>query len=811
MGVMRYTRSGTAYIFLAGVLVISAANAERISDIANTRHNLSSTWGGLGDDPRVVSAETEQQICIFCHTPHKAQNIPGTPLWNRNLSEATYTMYQSSSMDSTAPDQLSRSSKLCLSCHDGTIAIGSVNVLNGTFDNNPLSVEITMLGTENEKMPAGQGSESGFTRNLGIDLSNDHPISIVYDDDLATSDSELFLPSATSQVGTRDGAIKPLLPLVVDHEDGFAKLECVSCHDPHIRDSSGENIKFLRLNRFQNNAAPNDSFNATNDIICLGCHKKQGWQGSAHANPLVADETYTTNAAELRDFPDAIPVWRASCLNCHDSHTVSGARRLLREGTDGNGTPKSGGNSAIEETCYQCHSSDGVTLVNQGPLGSVPDIKSDFGSLRRMPINNSDQLAGTEVHDIGTTGSGDGADMLESQLLLGKGNPNNRHVECTDCHNPHRTIKERLAASPTLDIDTPDIAATHQHQDGVQHNNLLSGALRGAWGIEPIYTTTAWDPLAPGISYQIKRGLPPLNADISGDPASYSYATREYQICLKCHSDYSFDNATPPSLGYSGGTPLGTNGMLNYTNQAFEFQAPESDKGEPGANHRSWHPVMDNTGRTAAVRGNMDQSGFLPPWGDNGGENIGNQTMYCTDCHGSNTTGATVVPDGGEDGKPWGPHGSDNNFILKGEWGSATGNNTPDALCFKCHDYNAYANPNPVVVKDSGFSGPLGGGGGSNGGCNMDIYTNNLHVGHTARMGGIRCSWCHTMVPHGWKNKALLVDISQEMATAPFTSGPYYENAWLGGGGAVTWRSSGNWTKDDCGGNWMNNSCTPNP
>ena len=49
-------------------------------------------------------------------------------------------------------------------------------------------------------------------------------------------------------------------------------------------------------------------------------------------------------------------------------------------------------------------------------------------------------------------------------------------------------------------------------------------------------------------------------------------------MCLKCHSNYAYD--TPPRLGDSGGgTPSGTNGLLNYTDQAMEFQAPAAHKG----------------------------------------------------------------------------------------------------------------------------------------------------------------------------------------------------------------------------------------
>ena len=171
-----------------------------------------------------------------------------------------------------------------------------------------------------------------------------------------------------------------------------------------------------------------------------------------------------------------------------------------------------------------------------------------------------------------------------------------------------------------------------------------------------------------------------------GDGASTAvnspHVTREYQVCLKCHSDYAY-GTNPPSPGETGGsTAFNTNGLTQYTNQAIEFQAPLSHKGQvtttdSGAaaaystnNHRSWHPVMDNTGRTAGIR-NANANNWLTPW--NGAANVGSQTMYCSDCHGSNTAAGTSAPTGGENGNPWGPHGSENDFLLKGTWDQGTG------------------------------------------------------------------------------------------------------------------------------------------
>ncbi len=818
--------SGMAY-------AVNTLPSNRVSDVANTRHNFSAavTPNLPPGESRNVRAVSEQQICVFCHTPHGGQlqaSVP-TPIWNRSLSAASYVPYSSGSIDATDINQPGGVSKLCLSCHDGTLAIGAVNVLNGAFtDKNPSTADITMSGTDGlGHMPAGAGVTTGFTRNLGTDLTNDHPISFTFDSNLASRDGELRDPAQVSHLGNRvPGKAAPLVPL--DNN----QVQCSSCHDPHIRDQDPtQNIKFLRLNRFQKQAPVAGAFNETTNIICLACHDKAGWVGSAHANPDVADERYSNAAADLRQFPRAMQVWESACLTCHDTHTVQGARRLLREGVESKGSPKVGGAPALEETCYACHSADGNTLTAQGYNTQVPDIKTDFTTLSvRMPISSSDQPAGEERHNIGSVTLSDplaardhaGADFIEGRATLGKGNLLNRHVECTDCHNPHRVIKNRqFNGNPAV----PDAAGTHNH--GATHSNLASGVLRGAWGVEPVYTSNSFH--VEPTDFQVKRGNPPVGG---GTAVTQSYVTREYQVCLKCHSNYGYDK--PPMLGsFAGGTSPNTNNMTQYTNQAREYNAPVTHKGENisrgtdggadsaynSGNHRGWHPVLRETGRDAATR-QADANNWIAPYN---GSNLGVQTMYCTDCHGSGTAPGTVAPDGGENGKPWGPHGSNNNFLLKGPWSGArnggTGeaqfnsSDTRDHLCFKCHVYDQYANPNAPVVQDSGFSGGGGMcmgmcGGGMGGG--MGGAFNNLHIFHANVVSAFRCNLCHVAVPHGWKNKALLVNLNDvgpeggypgtgnevRFTTAGYVNGPYYNRAALK---VVSFAPSGTWSPGNCG------------
>jgi predicted CXXCH cytochrome family protein len=197
--------------------------------VVNSVHNLSVTG------PGTVKATSESDVCIFCHTAHHSNGA--TPLWNHNLSGVTnYIVYSSSTLDAlglTVP-QPNGSSRLCLSCHDGTIALGSVS-----SSTTPLSMQNGVT-----TMPTGPN-------NLGSDLSGDHPISFVYDEALAAKDPQIKDPA------TLTGKVK------LDHEN---RLQCTTCHDPHD-------------NQFGNFLVMDN----TGSVLCLACHDVADWPGSAHS------------------------------------------------------------------------------------------------------------------------------------------------------------------------------------------------------------------------------------------------------------------------------------------------------------------------------------------------------------------------------------------------------------------------------------------------------------------------------------------------------------------------------------------------
>ncbi len=193
-------------LLLVGALYAGQAQAA----VSGSPHDFSGRgWGST-------------EICIFCHTPHNAATPQLAPLWNHtSTAVAAYTLYSSSTLNATL-GQPAGTSKACLSCHDGTVAIDSYGARVGTTN-------IT-------------GSAL-----VGTDLSNDHPVSFPYTALLATTDGGLVSPTSTSEVGGT-GAKIPLFT---------SNLECASCHAVH--DNASGN--FLR----QSNAA---------SALCLRCHVK---------------------------------------------------------------------------------------------------------------------------------------------------------------------------------------------------------------------------------------------------------------------------------------------------------------------------------------------------------------------------------------------------------------------------------------------------------------------------------------------------------------------------------------------------------
>lgn len=210
--------------------------------IVGSKHDLSmNSVNGIAD-----KSTNEGQVCIFCHTPHGATSQG--PLWNRDASTATYTPYWSGSLNATVavPDATAgtglatgSSPDLCLSCHDGTVALNAL-VNQSANDTDPV------MGTGQE-VTDGKLAEDRVA-NLGIDLSNDHPVNFEYNDALVSADGALVSPDSLND------CVVTGIPLF------NGKMQCSSCHNVH-EPGSGETYPFLRAS-------------SKGSQLCLKCHVK---------------------------------------------------------------------------------------------------------------------------------------------------------------------------------------------------------------------------------------------------------------------------------------------------------------------------------------------------------------------------------------------------------------------------------------------------------------------------------------------------------------------------------------------------------
>lgn len=204
-------------IVLTALALVAGLTGVAMATIVGSKHDFSTIGWAQG------------QICLPCHTPHHADTSVGNaaPLWNHEVTAASFTLYSSPTLDATDLGQPAGVSKLCLSCHDGTVALDAFGGNSGTM----------IIGPD---------------YNLGTDLSASHPISFTYDTALATADGGLNDPAtASSNVSGSSGTIQDDLLF-------GNKLECSSCHDVHNQHNLG---KLLNVTN-------------SSSALCLTCHDK---------------------------------------------------------------------------------------------------------------------------------------------------------------------------------------------------------------------------------------------------------------------------------------------------------------------------------------------------------------------------------------------------------------------------------------------------------------------------------------------------------------------------------------------------------
>ncbi|HEV2115791.1 MAG TPA: hypothetical protein VGR48_07190, partial [Terriglobales bacterium] len=159
-------------LIVAGAMAAIRVSAKgNVTAILNSKHDFRASSGA---EVRSVSG---QDVCIFCHTPHNANaGNGGAILWNHKVSLQDFSTYTSSTLQSVVtPIQAQDVSKLCLSCHDGTIALGDT-VNDGLIE---------FVQGQGYHIPSS--SEANLAKAQGF--SDDHPFGFV-----PTTRGEVRLP-----------------------------------------------------------------------------------------------------------------------------------------------------------------------------------------------------------------------------------------------------------------------------------------------------------------------------------------------------------------------------------------------------------------------------------------------------------------------------------------------------------------------------------------------------------------------------------------------------------------------------------------
>ncbi len=460
-------------------------------------------------------------------------------------------------------------------------------------------------------------------------------------------------------------------------EDTTDTVYCLSCHVDHDEFNADKGAN-LRTSIDGVVAVRTDHTAGTSNGICVSCHSVDvgglgytvdgaDYAGGAHdyaiSNAAIVGYDTTSafwpNCTKCHTDPDGLDGRQDGTFKIapHFSDTESRIARAL------GASVVSGSASTEENLCFACH--------DEGSAGNDGYGYKAMGSAaRNVEWYFTTTTAGYSVNRHGVVGYAGEHQADEDQVHISA----NQHVECEDCHNPH----------------TLGNAALNSRSRTRGTNAIEAGSpIAGTSGVTAVYTGGEWS--APTYA--------------SGE------ATREYEICFKCHSGANTALTDTGSDWYNAA----------WTNVALEFN-PSND---------SYHPIyaalpVSDAGVNNGSSRLLNDSRVGNQWTAGRG-----QTMYCSDCHGDSAT----TP------RAQGPHGSARPYILKGRWPNKA-DGTPyylsstdsDLLCVRCH-------PNLNAT-----------------GAGSLTLTNSVHrASHRSLVRG-ECTNCHLLIPHGGKVSRLIVD-----------------------------------------------------
>jgi predicted CXXCH cytochrome family protein len=288
----------------------STAYAQSIGTDVIGIHNL-----GPGSTSPVTGSRPD--ACSYCHAPHSGLVVG---LWNQKLTTKNYSMYTSTTEKNIARQPtVGYSTNQCLSCHDGTVAVGTTLV----------GGQVTTFGSMNSADVFNGAMQSSHPFSLTTPLQDNVDIAASLAANGTTADST--------------GAVK------LSH----GTVECISCHDPHVeaRDPIAKNFLVK---------------DSSSGQLCLACHDPAR-QMSGKVNPLADWATSAHAISTAKVSPSAnltaySTVGATACLSCHAMHNAAGSTEILR--------------AQNEQACVACHSGG----TNVSPMPSYTNVFAEYAS-----------------------------------------------------------------------------------------------------------------------------------------------------------------------------------------------------------------------------------------------------------------------------------------------------------------------------------------------------------------------------------------------------------------------------------------------
>lgn len=223
---------------ISRLLILALAGGFASSAVPSTILGSKHDFTGLNNRTGVVAMPTVAftdygKSCVYCHVPSDPKALTDSAAhgriqgWNRYTPATNaYNLYDSRTIDNKVRTP-SPISLLCLSCHDGTMAVDmTVFKPNAWKSAEDAALHFRINGGNNlyncGKCHNGKVAHNIEIKDIGGDLRNDHPISMTYAG-LTSKDPDFRPPDGA--YGFDNG---------VKLYDG--KVECATCHNVHNPD-----------------------------------------------------------------------------------------------------------------------------------------------------------------------------------------------------------------------------------------------------------------------------------------------------------------------------------------------------------------------------------------------------------------------------------------------------------------------------------------------------------------------------------------------------------------------------------------------